>query len=151
MSNNNYWGMITWYLLHGLCRKIKPTHFNELLDSFINIFIDLLNNLPCPECSLHSIQFISTVNFQNIKNKDDLETIVFELHNHSNKHINKPLEDKSILKMYDKLNLPKTIISFKQVFNTKGNMSLLTQSYHRSIFLNKFNKWFESHKQCFDI
>ena len=149
MSNN--WGTITWYLLHGLSRKIKEDKFNEILDSFIIIFIDLLNNLPCPDCSIHALQFMSKINFQNIKNKEDLEKIIFELHNHANKNIKKPVENISILKMYDKLNLHNTFISFKKVFNTKGNMGLLIQSYHRKIFVNNFKTWFDQNKHCFNI
>ena len=149
MSNN--WGTITWYLLHGLARKIKPDKFNEIIESFILNFIELLNNLPCPECSIHALQFVSKVNFQNIKNKEDLENILFELHNHANKNIKKPIENVSILEMYDKLNLQKTFKSFNQVFNTKGNMSLLTQSYHRKLFIPKFNAWFDQNKQCFHV
>lgn len=149
MSNN--WGTITWYLLHGLTRKIKPDKFNKIIESFILIFIDLLNNLPCPECSIHALKFVSKVNFQNITKKEDLEIIIFELHNHANKNIKKSIENVSILEMYDKINLKKTVQSFNQVFNTKGNMSLLTQSYHRKIFLQKFNTWFDQNKQCFNV
>jgi hypothetical protein len=149
MSNN--WGTITWYLLHGLSRKIKQDKFDDIIDSFIHIFIELLNNLPCPECSMHALLFISKVNFQNIKKKEDLENILFELHNHANKNIKRPIENISILKMYDKLNLQKTVQSFNQVFNTNGNMVLLTQTYHRTIFIRKFNAWFNQNKDNFTI
>ena len=149
MSNN--WGTITWYLLHGLSRKIKQDKFDDIIDSFIHIFIELLNNLPCPECSMHALLFISKVNFQNIKKREDLENILFELHNHANKNIKRPIENISILKMYDKLNLQKTVQSFNQVFNTNGNMVLLTQTYHRTIFIRKFNAWFNQNKDNFTI
>ena len=148
---SNTWGTITWYLLHGLSRKIKIDKFDDIIDSFIHIFIELLNNLPCPECSMHALLFISKVNFQNIKKKEDLENILFELHNHANKNIKRPLENISILKMYDKLNLPKTVQSFNQVFNTNGNMVLLTQTYHRNIFIRRFNAWFNQNKDNFTI
>jgi len=150
MSNNS-WGPITWYLLHGLTRKIKKESFNKISEEFVLIIIELLNNLPCPECAEHSILFMSKVNYNNIKCKEDLETIIFELHNNANKNTKKNEENKDILKMYDKLNIPKTLTSFKAVFNTKGNMNLLMQSHSRERFLKKFNSWFNSNKQHFDI
>ena len=149
--SNQVWGPITWCLLHGLTRKIKKDHFNEISEKFIYIIIELLSNLPCPECAEHSVLFMSKVNYNNIKNKEDLETILFELHNSANKNTKKKEENKDILKIYDKLNIPKTIISFNKVFNTKGNMNLLMQSHHRSNFLKKFNNWYNANKDHFDI
>ena len=149
--SNTLWGPITWYLLHGLTRKIKHDHFNNISEDFVFIIIELLNNLPCPECAEHSILFMSKVNFNNIKSKEDLETIMFELHNSANKNTKKKAENKDILKIYDKLNITKTLSSFNAVFNTNGNMKLLMQTHNRGIFLKKFNNWFNANKQHFDI
>jgi hypothetical protein len=149
--SNTLWGPITWYLLHGLTRKIKQDSFNKISTDLVVIIIELLNNLPCPECAEHSILFMSKVNFNNIKCKEDLETIIFELHNSANKNTKKPTVNKDILKMYDKLNIPKTLVSFNAVFNTKGNMNLLMQTHNRELFLKKFNTWFNSNKPHFNI
>jgi len=150
MSPNN-WGPPTWIFLHTLCEKIKEESFPIISNSLILFIMNICSNLPCPDCSQHSKSFWAKVNKANIKNKTDLINILFVFHNVVNKRKHYPPFKYQDLQYYKTKNILETYNSFSRNFNTKGNMKLLTESFHRNILMNSLKKWLMSHLIHFEL
>jgi hypothetical protein len=150
MSPNN-WGPPTWVFLHTICEKIKDESFPIIGNSLVSFIMNICSNLPCPECSQHSKLFWSKVNKSNIKNKIDLINILFVFHNVVNKRKRYAAFKYQDLKYYKSRNVIETYNSFTRNFNTKGNMKLLTESFHRNIMMASLKKWLMSNLIHFHI
>lgn len=150
MSPNN-WGPPTWVFLHTLCEKIKDDSFPIIGNSLISFIISICSNLPCPECSQHAKLFWSKVNKNNITNKIDLINLLFVFHNVVNKRKNYQPFKYQDLQYYKTKNIIETYNSFSRNFNTKGNMKLLTESFHRNIMMSSLKKWLMSNLNHFQF
>lgn len=145
-----YWGPSTWIFMHTLAAKLKETSFNIIGPHLIRVFIQICNNLPCPECSQHAKIFWSKVNTNNIKNKSDLINILFVFHNIVNKKKNyKPFNHEN-LKYYETKNVIDTYNIFNKNFNTRGNMTLINESFHRNMMLASLKTWMMSNINHFN-
>jgi len=145
-----YWGPSTWIFMHTLAAKLKETSFNIIGPHLIRVFIQICNNLPCPECSQHAKIFWSKVNTNNIKNKSDLINILFVFHNIVNKKKNyKPFNNEN-LKYYETKNVIETYNIFNKNFNTRGNMTLINESFHRNMMLASLKTWMMSNINHFN-
>jgi len=137
----NYWGPSTWIFMHTLAAKIKETSFPVIGPNLILILIQICNNLPCPECSQHARQFWNKVKTANIKNKTDLINLLFVFHNMVNKRKEYPPYKYENLKYYETRNVIETYNIFSRNFNTKGNMNLINESFHRNRMLASLRTW----------
>ena len=77
---------------------------------------------------------------------ESLEKHVVELEEHLKKYTNSTRH----LKYYENKNLIDTYNSFSQNFNTKGNMSLINESFRRNMMLTSLRKWIMSNIIHFD-
>lgn len=144
------WGPSTWIFIHTLAAKIKESSFPLIGPKLIFILIQICNNLPCPECSQHAKQFWSKVKTANIKNKTDLINLLFVFHNIVNKRKHLPPFKYENISIYNTKNIIETYNSFSRNFNTRGNMNLLNESFHRNIMLSSLRTWMMSNIQHFD-
>jgi len=145
-----YWGPSTWLFMHTLAAKLKDTSFHIIGPQLIRIFIQICNNLPCPECSQHAKQFWSKVKTNNINNKTDIINLLFVFHNNVNKRKNyKPFNYEN-LKYYETKNVIETYNIFYRNFNTHGNMNLINESFHRNRMLGSLKTWMISNINHFD-
>ena len=55
------------------------------------------------------------------------------------------------LKYYENKNLIETYNTFSRNFNTRGNMSLINESFRRNMMLTSLKKWIMSNISHFDI
>jgi hypothetical protein len=134
------WGPPTWIFIHTLAEKIKDDSFPIIGQHVIASIIQICNNLPCPECAQHAKEFWSKVNISTIKTKMDLVKVLFVFHNTVNKRKGlRPFKYDS-LKYYQTRNVIETYNAFSRSFNTKGNMNLISESFHRNLFLRSFRK-----------
>jgi len=117
----------------------------------IQILIQICNNLPCPECSHHSKLFWSKVQTNNIKNKTDLLNLLFVFHNLVNKRKNSQPFNYQNLKIYNAKNVVETYNIFSRNFNTRGNMNLINESFHRNMMLASLRKWLLANLQHFEL
>ena len=145
-----YWGPSTWLFMHTLAAKLKESSFNIIGPQLIRILIQICNNLPCPECSQHAKLFWSKVNINNLKNKSDLINILFVFHNVVNKKKNYKSFNYENLKYYETKNVIETYNIFYKNFNTRGNMSLINESFHRNMMLTSLKTWMMSNINHFD-
>ena len=147
----SYWGPSTWFFMHTLAAKIKESSFHSVGPNLIMFLIQICNNLPCPECSEHAKQFWSKVKTSNINNKTDLINLLFVFHNMVNKRKQIKAFKYENLKYYENKNLIETYNTFSRNFNTRGNMSLINESFRRNMMLTSLKKWIMSNISHFDI
>jgi hypothetical protein len=134
------WGPPTWIFIHTLAEKIKDESFPIIGQHVIMSIIQICNNLPCPECAQHAKEFWAKVKLSSIKTKTDLVNVLFVFHNTVSKRKGlRPFKYEN-LKYYQSRNVIETYNAFSRTFNTKGNMNLLTESFHRNLFLKSFRK-----------
>ena len=86
----NKWGPPIWIFFHTLAEKINPDKFNEVFPTLFNFITRICRVLPCPDCSQHATQFLSRVNPQGVRDKNDFKNIMHIFHNAVNRRKNKP-------------------------------------------------------------
>lgn len=136
------WGPPVWNLFHTMAEKIKEDRFSELAPQLFNYITRIASFLPCPDCSQHAIQFLSKVNFVNVKTKMDLKFVLFTFHNAVNKRKIKPLFNYDLLTdLYSNNNIYQVYNNFVSVYKSNGNIRLLAESFQRGMILQDFRKW----------
>jgi hypothetical protein len=145
------WGPPTWMFLHTLAENVKEESFPIIGPQIIANIIQICNFLPCPECADHAKKFWSNVGTNNLKSKSDLITLLFVFHNTVNKRKKLPAFRYDNLQYYGTKSVIESFNWFAKNFNTKGNMSLLTDSFHRSRLLTGLRQWFLSNMHHFHL
>jgi len=146
---NISWGNPTWIFLHTIVSKINKLHFNENKEYIIDIITSICFNLPCPECSTHSIEFLNTVNFQNVNKKEDLIEILYVFHNQVNKNLHKPEFDEKQLEVYNSKDITETLNTFLKSYNMRLPSALMNLSFRRTKVTKKIIEYFSKNKELF--
>jgi hypothetical protein len=149
MSPPSVWGPPVWALFHTLAEKIKEDDFKNIHQELFHYIKRICMYLPCPECSNHAIMFLSKVKPQQISNKNDFKNMLYYFHNQVNFRKQKPKFPYSNITKYTNKNIFEVYNHFVYVYNTKGNMKMLTESFQRQFVLNDFKKWLFLHKKSF--
>ena len=144
------WGPPIWTLFHVLAEKIHQDKFPALKNALIHHIKSICYNLPCPTCAAHAKAFLLKINFAMINDKTTLQNFLHNFHNTVNKRKSLPIFDKSKLVGYKNVNLTGAFNNFLLAFNTKGNMTLLADSFQRSIILKNLKTWLHANSSCFD-
>jgi hypothetical protein len=137
----SYWGPNTWVFIHTLAAKIREDSFPSIGPNLIFVIMQICSNLPCPECAQHAKKFWAKVKTANIKNKDDLINLLYVFHNTVNKRRSTPQFLYENLTIYDKKNVVDAFNAFARTFNTRGNMQLINESFHRNLMLASLRTW----------
>jgi hypothetical protein len=141
------WGPPIWTLFHCFAARIKEDHYTSVIPSLFNQIVKICSLLPCPECSEHATLFLSKVNIKDMPTKQHFINLLYNFHNSVNRRKRKNLFDYEKLPNYEKIDLAIVIKNFITVYNTKGNMKLLNESFRRTLILKGFHKWLqENHK-----
>ena len=135
------WGIKTWIFFHTICEKLKDESFDIIGIQLFDYIKKLCGFLPCPECSLHSKAFFLKIPNTKIKTKDNLINALYIFHNSVNLRNNKPEFSTSNLVTYKQINLIDSYNNFARVYNTNGNLKLLTDSFNRTRLIREFKKW----------
>lgn len=146
----NQWGPPTWMFIHTLAEKVKEDSYPIIGSQIIANIIQICANLPCPDCADHSKVFWSKVKISNIKTKQDLINILFVFHNTINKRKNLTMFKYDDLQYYKSKNIVNTFNTFSANFNTKGNMKLITESFHRARLVVFLRNWLVGNIVHFD-
>lgn len=141
MTQPSIWGPPIWKLFHVLLEKIKEESFPLIFLSLFHHIKRICSYLPCPECSLHATHFLSTVKKEQISNKNDFKKMLHQFHNKVNSRKKKPLFHPAHLIIYKNFSLISSYNHFISVYNTKGNLNMLTESFQRQLVLKDFKKW----------
>jgi hypothetical protein len=145
------WGPPTWLFMHTLVAKLKENSFPIIGPNLILVLIQICNHLPCPECTIHAKDFWSKVKTGNIKTKTDLINLLFVFHNMVNKRKKLMPFRYENLAYYHTKNVIDTYNAFTRNFNTKGNMNLISESFHRNMMLNSLRSWMMTNLIHFDM
>jgi len=147
----NQWGPPIWNLFHSLAEQLKPEKFSEIGPKLFFIIKKICGHLPCPDCSMHATTFLSNVKFQHIKSKDDFKHLLYIFHNYVNRRNKKALFNVANLASYSNTNLINAFNGFISVYQTRGNMKLLADSFQRNLIVKEFRLWFMNNLQNFQI
>lgn len=147
----SYWGPNTWIFIHTLATKIKEESFPIIGLNLISVIIRICGNLPCPECAQHSKTFWAKVKPSNIKNKTDLINLLYVFHNLVNKRRQSPQFRYESLNIYENKNVIETYNAFARTFNTRGNLQLINDSFHRGLMISSLRNWLISNIKHFEL
>jgi len=135
------WGPPIWTLFHTLVEKLHEDTYNIIAPQLFGHIKRIATNLPCPECSQHAGLFLSKINFNGVKTKDDFKKMMFFFHNVVNYRKRKPVFNQLLLNKYEKMNVITAYNNFVSVYHTRGNMKLLAESFQRKLILKDFRQW----------
>ena len=135
------WGPPTWTLLHTFAEKINENEFSKLMPQLFGLIRRMCSYLPCPECSQHATLFLSKITPQQISTKIEFKNTMYLFHNMVNVRKKKPLYNYGNMNYYQGLNIINVFNNFVSVYNTKGNMQLLAESFQRSLIIKDLKKW----------
>lgn len=127
-----YWGTPTWYLFHTIAEKIDNNYYRNNYMIIWDFIGDICENLPCPFCKTHAVNFIKSININNIKTKEGLKKVLFDFHNTANRNARKKEVDISILNKYKMSNVNKIFILFEKRF------------FHSYIGTRQFTDWIKN-------
>jgi hypothetical protein len=149
MSPPEVWGPPVWRLFHTLIEKMNPNAYTHVINSMFNMIVAICKFLPCPECSADASNFLAKIDLKNYKTKDEFKNMLYLFHNYVNAKKRKPLYNYANMPKYNNLNIVHVINDFIAKYNTKGNMKLLSESFHRTFVVKEFIKWFKRHSRAF--
>ena len=149
MPSINTWGPFIWTFFHALAENVREEKFAEIKLNLFGTIKNICSFLPCPECSLHAKHFLSKVNIDKIKTKQDFRSLLYIFHNMVNKKNNKPLYSFSQIQKYSSVNVLHAFNQLVKVYNTNGNMNLLTDTFHRGLVVKNASTFLKNHVSFF--
>lgn len=144
------WGAPTWIFFHTICEKIKQDNNNIFTELVSNIAL-ICQNLPCPICTNHAIQYMKINKTNNIRTKDELRMYLFNFHNNVNKNKNKPLFQIEKLNKYKNENMTQVFNKFYYNFFNSSSTLSMNKIYVNKYMLAQFHKWLLKNQHCFDM
>ena len=145
------WGPATWTFFHVLAEKVNEDTFNTIFPQLFDFIKKICRFLPCPDCSLHASQFLAKIPPQELSSKEKFKNTFYLFHNVVNVKKNKGLYNYSNMEKYKYIPLILAFNNFIRVYNTKGNMKLLTESFQRQLVIKSFKIWFYKNLKFFKI
>jgi hypothetical protein len=143
------WGPPIWTLLHTMAEKIKEDEYNKLIPQLFGLIKRICAFLPCPECSQHATTFLAKIKPQEISSKTDFKNMLYLFHNMVNFRKKKSLYNYSNINNYKNVNIQHAFNNFVMVYNTKGNMKLLTESFQRQLVIKDLKTWLINNHSSF--
>lgn len=141
MPAPSVWGPPTWTLLHTMAEKIHEEDFNKLMPQMFILIKRICAYLPCPDCSQHATQFLAKLKPEQMASKIDFKNTLYLFHNMVNARKKKPLFNYGNINYYQNLNIINVFNNFISIYNTKGNMKLLTESFQRVLVIKDLKRW----------
>jgi hypothetical protein len=145
------WGKPIWTFFHLLAHKVKDEDFNLIRLELLNNIYAICSVLPCPICSDHAKRYLQSVNFNNIRTKQDLKILIYNFHNDVNK--NKGYASFNAVNLdetYDAMNFVNAINQFIFHFEDKHRSAkLMADDMMRTQISNKTKTWIRNNIQHF--
>lgn len=151
MPSPEIWGPPIWTLFHVLIESIKEETFNTSMPQLVGFIKRICSDLPCPECSQHATKILAKLSLQELSNKEVLKNTFYIFHNMVNVKKNKPLFNYGNINRYRTIPLNIAFNNFVNVYNTKGNMRMLTESFRRKLTIQDFKKWLLRNSHFFAV
>jgi hypothetical protein len=146
------WGPPTWLYLHTMAEKVKDTSFQQIRKDLFRIIYTICTNLPCPMCSNHAKEYLSKINVESIRTKNDLKQFLFVFHNSVN--------TRKGLKLFSYLDLDETYSkgdyiaitnNFMKFFQEKSrNIHLIADEMHKQRIVKLVQQWIIDNVEHFE-
>jgi len=149
MSPPEIWGPPVWILFHTLAEKLNENVYSILSKSLFNQIVRICKYLPCPECSSDATNFLAKIKPENLKTKESFRHMLYLFHNYVNLKKRKGLFNYLNVDVYKNYRLVIVINNFIKVYNTKGNMKMLSESFQRQFVINEFKSWISHNLKYF--
>ena len=151
MSNNNYWGNITWKFLHTMIEKIKEEEYNNEREKLLHFIKKICLNLPCPECKKHAVSFMTEIKLKDVNSKEEFKYLLFNFHNEVNQRLKKNIEEDNILENYKNIEFVPIISSFINIFSRPTiNNRLMMDSLNRNFLMKELLAYLKENIDKFD-
>lgn len=143
------WGNAYWEMFHSVSYKLNN---NNKVKELLEIFIKLCNLLPCPICKSHSNMYLSKINKNIIKTKENLVDLFFNFHNNVNKkNRKKEFTKEKYINKYSKINLITVLNNFVVNFMKYKEIGKLDTDYlQKQLFINNFINFIKSNRHIFN-
>ena len=143
------WGPLTWIFFHTLSEKIREDTFEYEKKNIIKVVNLICNNLPCPYCKTHAVQYLKENQISLVKSKYDLQLYFFQFHNTVNIQQYKQLFVVNDLIIYKTKRL--NIISkyFLKRFTENQNNKLMHEQMARKSISKIIIQWLNTHYRSF--
>ncbi len=137
------WGPLYWKTLHCMAIHIKNHLFSIEKQQIWNNINKILINLPCPYCKQHAMGMIKKVSYSNIKCKNDLIKLLYNMHEEVNKRLKKKgITYQEHIEYYKNMNVKEVFIEFlKSNLTDKVVPKLMMFSLQKKMFMNDFNMY----------
>lgn len=133
------WGPVIWNCLHIIAHKVKQNETDFIKNDLLFFILYILKIVPCDMCSNECKIYFNDLCVK-VNNKDDLETILFDFHNHVNKKNDVPIFDKDILHKYEKMSFFYNINLFIYMVNICP-ITTFERYYIQEWFINNIDKF----------
>ena len=140
MAPPEIWGPPIWTLFHTMAATINEEN-NILISQVFSQIKKISSLLPCPDCSQHATRYLNRVNNTQINTKIRLIRVLFDFHNSVNARKSKPLFNFDNLVRYNNIGIILVYNRFVSVYNTNGNLKMLTETFQRTMVVQHFKKW----------
>uniref|UniRef100_A0A6C0B7M2 thiol oxidase n=1 Tax=viral metagenome TaxID=1070528 RepID=A0A6C0B7M2_9ZZZZ len=151
-ENKMTWGEPIWFLFHTLAQKVKEDSFPLIKDDLLNNIYSICSYLPCPACANHAIEYLNKINFNTIRTKDDLISMLYLFHNEVNKRKNVALFDFSYLKKkYSSAITINILKNFMQTFEKRSKSNrMISTEFHKKNYIIQLKQWLNININCFE-
>ena len=146
------WGRPIWTFFHVMAQKMKEEYFNSIIGGFMQMITSICSVLPCPVCSKHAMEYINSVNVNNIRTKQDLINFFYTFHNVVNKRKNYPVFSReAVISTYENTNIYYVLKEFMFHFEDKHKSSkLIVDDFMRRRVVPQIKSWINSNIQYFN-
>ena len=144
------WGEPFWNLFHVLAEHIKESEFSRLRAGLLNLIYLICSNLPCPDCTNHAVHYLNGINFNTIRNKEDLKIMMFNFHNAVNARKGYPIYPIDKMDKYKMANVVVVINTFMSHFLAKNkSFHLIADDMQRRQISVSVKEWFQTNIGAF--
>jgi hypothetical protein len=136
------WGNNIWYLFHSIAHKIREDKFEFHKKNIFFIIKTICNTLPCPDCSKDATLMLNKIDFNTIKNKNDLKMFLFNFHNAINIKLKKPqFSYDSLDNKYQNINFDALHNNLYIIYTSNTNIpQLMSSSFHKTLSFPKIQE-----------
>lgn len=145
------WGKSYWFFFHTMAEKIKPEYYLQYRNHLFDIVKEVCNNLPCPDCAKHAVSYITKINVNALKTKEDFIMFLFEFHNSVNRRKNFPVFTvDELLEKYSKANFKNIINYFMHYYRMEyRSIRMIADTMHRQRSATRIMNWLQTNNNLF--